>query len=416
MELDAVLLIAGVAGVGVLHTMVPDHWVPITLIGRQRGWTRAEVARFAAQAGLGHVGSTLLIGLLVWTAGVAFAARFGQWVDLAASLALLGFGGWIALAALRDLRRGGTVHSHAHGPDIAPSDPAPALHGPERRLIETDQGVAILSIFEDGVPPRFRLSGITPDWVRLQTTRPSGLTQEFTFARRARCWESIEPIPEPHDFTIALTLAQDGKTRRHDLQFEEPPGHGAHGHGPHGHEDGHLHDMPGHGHGSDPDGHGHRHRHDAGLEPLDALHLPLRGVVVAVRHAHPHRHGTGAPHLHWHDHDADGLHDIAADAAPDHSHRHRTSARTALLLILGSSPMVEGIPAFFAAGRYGPWLIAVMALVFAFSTIATYVLLCVWSTDRLQQVRLGRFERYGEVLSGAFIMLVGLGFGLWQLI
>jgi hypothetical protein len=29
------LLVAAVATVGVLHTIVPDHWVPITLIARQ---------------------------------------------------------------------------------------------------------------------------------------------------------------------------------------------------------------------------------------------------------------------------------------------------------------------------------------------------------------------------------------------
>jgi hypothetical protein len=84
-----------------------------------------------------------------------------------------------------------------------------------------------------------------------------------------------------------------------------------------------------------------------------------------------------------------------------------------LLLILGSSPMVEGIPAFFAAGKYGPGLIAAMALVFAVSTIATYLLLCIYSTVGLQRIRLGAFERYGEVLSGAFIALVGVTFWLW---
>ena len=85
----------------------------------------------------------------------------------------------------------------------------------------------------------------------------------------------------------------------------------------------------------------------------------------------------------------------------------------ALLLILGSSPMVEGIPAFFAAARYGFALIALMALVFAVSTVVTYVLLCVVSTAGLQRVRLGALERYGEVLSGAFIALVGVAFRVW---
>jgi len=72
--------------------------------------------------------------------------------------------------------------------------------------------------------------------------------------------------------------------------------------------------------------------------------------------------------------------------------------------------MVEGIPAFFAAGRYGIGLIAVMAVLFAFSTIATYVVLCVYSVAGLQRVKLGALEAYGEVLSGVFIALIGIVF------
>ena len=75
--------------------------------------------------------------------------------------------------------------------------------------------------------------------------------------------------------------------------------------------------------------------------------------------------------------------------------------------------MVEGIPAFFAAARYGIARIVLMALVFAFSTIATYVLLCVISTAGLQRVRLGAVERYGEVLSVACIALIGIAFWMW---
>jgi hypothetical protein len=45
------LLIGAVAAVGVLHTIVPDHWVPITLIARQRGWSKVETARASLQAG-----------------------------------------------------------------------------------------------------------------------------------------------------------------------------------------------------------------------------------------------------------------------------------------------------------------------------------------------------------------------------
>jgi hypothetical protein len=60
----------------------------------------------------------------------------------------------------------------------------------------------------------------------------------------------------------------------------------------------------------------------------------------------------------------------------------------------------------------GPFVKALLGI----STIATYVLLCVYSTAGLQRVRLGALEPYGEVLSGAFIALVGLVFWIWPVL
>jgi len=70
--------------------------------------------------------------------------------------------------------------------------------------------------------------------------------------------------------------------------------------------------------------------------------------------------------------------------------------------------MVEGIPAFFAAAKYGSALLAIMAFVFALTTIVTYIVLCVASSTGMQRLRLGPFERHGEVISGAFIAIVGV--------
>ena len=281
------LLVAGVAVVGVLHTAVPDHWMPIALIARQRGWSTGETAWAAVQAGIGHVGSTLLLGVAVWFGGAAFATQLGGLVDYAASAALIGFGGWIALAALAELRR--------------------------------------------------------------------------------------------------------GRALRHD------PGH--HHNGPHGHA--------------------HRHHHHLADWHSDPLYLPAGGdAAVLTRHIHVHRHGRGPAHLHWHDHFPASAHELSAVVAADpplHAHRHRMTTRTALVVILGSSPMIEGIPAFFAAGRCGAALIGVMAGAFAAATIGTYVALCVTAGRGLQQLRLGRLERYGEALSGAFIAAIGVAFWVWPI-
>lgn len=388
------LLIGAVAAVGVLHTVVPDHWVPITLIARQRGWSKRETAWASLQAGTGHVLSTLLIAAVVWIAGVAVATRFGHIVDTAASIALVVFGSWIAFSAWRDLRRQNGGHGHSHGHSHAHEFThlgGTGIHGPELQRIPTGDGEAALSIYETCIPPHFRLTGPAADAVTVETLRPDGARQVFQFAQRGAYWESTDEIPEPHGFEVTVMLEQDGHVRRFETRFAE-----------------HAHD-------------GHEHHHDDELEPEDdPLYAPLRGdTTVQTRHLHVHRHGKAMPHAHWHDHAAATSHAVTADLdgePPLHEHRHRTSARTALLLILGSSPMVEGIPAFFAASQYGIGLILAMSLVFAVTTIATYMVLCVYSTAGLQRVSLGPLERYGEVLSGAFIALVGVAFWIWPVL
>jgi len=342
---SAVLLVGAVLVVGILHTIVPDHWVPITLIARQRGWTRGQTARAALQAGTGHVVTTLILAAIVWLAGVAVAAKFGHWIDTISSIALVAFGLWIGISSWRELRSG-DGHGHSHGPHGHSHDfshlaggrgAADSIHGPELQRMYGEHGVLELSIYEFGQAPRFRLTATRPQTVEtltVETRREDGGRQTFAFERCGAYWESVEEIPEPHGFDVNLTVSHEGHAHAYQTAFAE---------------------------------HEHHHQHDD------------------------------------HDHHAHGA-------------ARKTSSRTALLLILGSSPMVEGIPAFFAAGKYGLSLILIMAIVFAASTILTYVLLCVYSTASLQRVKFGALERYGEVLSGAFIALVGLTFWVFPVL
>jgi hypothetical protein len=390
------LLIGAVAVVGVLHTMVPDHWVPITLIARQRGWSMADTARASLIAGTGHVVSTLVIALVVWIAGVAVATRFGNIVDAAASLALVLFGGWIAISAWRELKgQQGHRHGHSHAHDFTHLG-GEVIHGPELQRVDSGHGEILLSIYEAGVPPRFRLTATHADRVSIETLRPSGNRQVFQFENHGPYWESVDEIPEPHGFDVNITLEYDGHKHRYETRFVE-------------HNDGHNHSQE----------HPH-HEHDYASEAMrDPLYAPLHADAATLsRHVHIHRHHRGPAHAHWHDHLRETAHLIAAveGEPPLHEHRHRMSARTALLIILGSSPMVEGIPTFFAAAKYGVRLIVAMSVVFALTTIVTYVILCVYSAAGLQRVRLGAVERYGEVLSGAFIALVGIAFWIWPVL
>jgi ABC-type nickel/cobalt efflux system permease component RcnA len=116
------------------------------------------------------------------------------------------------------------------------------------------------------------------------------------------------------------------------------------------------------------EGHGHGHGHSH------------------YEHGHAHRHGDGLEHVHWHAHHDSDWHAVPDGSVAIHEHDHAATGRTALLLILGSSPMV----------------------VFAVATIATYVATCVAGMRGLRFASLGPLERYGEELSGLFVAAVGV--------
>jgi ABC-type nickel/cobalt efflux system permease component RcnA len=136
----------------------------------------------------------------------------------------------------------------------------------------------------------------------------------------------------------------------------------------------------------------------------------LRSHHPHFGHMHWHTHSPGQPpHRHWHEHHDEHVEPLHNDV--QHIHEHPiASIRTTLLLILGSSPMVEGIPVFFAASKYGVWQLAIMSIVFAVATIATYVALVALSVSGLERVSLGRFERYGELISGISVAVIGAVF------
>jgi cation diffusion facilitator family transporter len=95
----------------------------------------------------------------------------------------------------------GRGHGHAH--DHHDHD--------ESRVVATKDGDVLLEIFENGAPPRFRLrakSGPSPvaSAVSVETLRPNGVRQAFVFVDRGSFLESIDEIPEPHDFRANVTV------------------------------------------------------------------------------------------------------------------------------------------------------------------------------------------------------------------
>jgi cation diffusion facilitator family transporter len=142
--------------------------------------------------------------------------RFAQAIPIAfAGLAVNIASAWI-------LSGGHAGHSHGHGHAHGHRSAGAGRDHEESKRIATRDGAALLEVFEEGVPPRFRLrtesgTALPASSVSIETVRPDGARQMFAFAQRGGFLESIDEIPEPHAVDANVTI--NGET--HAVVFEE---------------------------------------------------------------------------------------------------------------------------------------------------------------------------------------------------
>ena len=220
------------------HAAIPTHWLPFVLAGRGQRWSKTNTLMVVALCGSGHVLFTTVLGALVVWLGIETSKWTGNVFPWIAGTALVLFGLYYLV---RQARGGGHGHHHfggghghddhdhgAQGHDHGSHDQGGHDHSSEMKRIDTGHGVLLLEVFEDGVPPRFRMrtesaAAALPRAaaLSLETLRPDGSLQTFSFAERAGYLESLEEIPEPHEFTVSLGLSHGDHAHRHEVRFEE---------------------------------------------------------------------------------------------------------------------------------------------------------------------------------------------------
>jgi len=126
---ELAILLATAASVGVIHTLLgPDHYLPFVVLGRARGWSLGRTAWVTTLCGLGHVASSIVLGLV----GIAFGLAVSRLEaveaargDLAAWLLIsvgLVYCAWGIHRALRS-----RAHRHLPNEHAADDDPAADL-------------------------------------------------------------------------------------------------------------------------------------------------------------------------------------------------------------------------------------------------------------------------------------------------
>jgi len=116
----------------------------------------------------------------------------------------------------------GRGHSHGHGHSHSHDHAHEGHDHDEQHEIATARGRVVVEVFEDGVPPRFRLRAITGAALMAQassieTLRPDGTKQLFAMADRGEFLESYDEIPEPHAFTATVKIGE----QNYPVAFEE---------------------------------------------------------------------------------------------------------------------------------------------------------------------------------------------------
>ena len=107
------LLFAGAATVGVIHSLLPDHWVPLAVVARTQRWSLFRLARVSSLAAAGHVLTSIVLGGVVSLVGLQFQRQIqtqqGHIV-----------GGVLVITGLGFFIFGLTGHGHPHPHDASP--------------------------------------------------------------------------------------------------------------------------------------------------------------------------------------------------------------------------------------------------------------------------------------------------------
>jgi ABC-type nickel/cobalt efflux system permease component RcnA len=127
-------LLAAAAGVGFGHAVLPDHWVPLAVLGRTRRYPLSRVARLSGLAGIAHVLVSIVLGGVIIAVGLQFRSTVEHAQDTIIGCILIATG--IGFLILELTGRGhhhdhDHDHDHDHHHDLDHHDHH--HHGPEHR-------------------------------------------------------------------------------------------------------------------------------------------------------------------------------------------------------------------------------------------------------------------------------------------
>jgi hypothetical protein len=122
-------LLAAAAGVGFGHAILPDHWVPLAVLGRARRYPLSRIARLSGMAGVAHVLVSIALGAVIIAIGLQFRSTVQHAQDTIIGCILIATGvGFIVLELSGHGHHHGHDHGHEHGHGHSHDDHEPDHH------------------------------------------------------------------------------------------------------------------------------------------------------------------------------------------------------------------------------------------------------------------------------------------------
>jgi putative Mn2+ efflux pump MntP len=109
--------LAAAGAVGFLHSILPDHWVPLAVVARTQRRTIVHTARISLLASVGHVLTSIILAGIIAAVGLQFRSTFetqqGHIVGVILILTGVGFAVWAFTGHGHEHE-----HEHSHIPGV----------------------------------------------------------------------------------------------------------------------------------------------------------------------------------------------------------------------------------------------------------------------------------------------------------
>ncbi len=102
-----VQILTGSFLLSIIHAAIPNHWLPLVVLGKNQGWSHRETLMITVITGIAHTLSTILIGIVVGILGYKLAASHELFTKAIAPVILIVLGLILVVADLK-----GSHHHH----------------------------------------------------------------------------------------------------------------------------------------------------------------------------------------------------------------------------------------------------------------------------------------------------------------